>query len=122
MRSFAAQMSPMRAVEDLKKRMEIEEDAEKWKDEQTLQMAKSDLQGDTIYTQLMVRDEKPTMHHLESFFTANQQKMNAMHHSVLLFKVNQVYKEAKKKSDEKRKDAKVEEQVRVSHTIGNGLY
>jgi hypothetical protein len=63
------------------------------RDDRTLNIAKSqpNLKNDLILSELLNREHN--MSTLDAFYNGNQKQMNVFHHSILLYKVNQIQKE-----------------------------
>lgn len=67
------------------------------RDDRTLNIAKNrpNIKNDFLLNELLHREHN--MSSLEAFYNGNQSQMNVFHHSILLYKVNQIQKEISKR-------------------------
>ncbi len=70
---------------------------EKFREDRALNIAQNSpqLKNDRLLQELLQKEHNISS--LESFYNVNQKQMNLLHHSFLLYRVNQVYKEIKRK-------------------------
>ena len=68
------------------------------RDDRTLNIAKNqpNIKSDFLLNELLNKEHNLAT--LEAFYNGNQKQMNLFHHSILLYKVNQIYKEIVKRS------------------------
>lgn len=71
---------------------------ENLREDRTLSIAKSspNLKNDMLMNELLFKEHNLST--LDSFYNVNQKEMSLLHHSVLLYKINQTYKEIKKRN------------------------
>ena len=71
---------------------------ENLREDRTLNIAKSspNIKNDPLISDLLNKEHN--MSTLDSFYNGNQKIMNMLHHSFLLYKVNQTYKEVKRRN------------------------
>jgi hypothetical protein len=67
------------------------------RDDRTLNIAKNrpNIKNDFLLNELLNREHN--MSSLEAFYNGNQSQMNVFHHSILLYKVNQIQREISKR-------------------------
>jgi hypothetical protein len=67
------------------------------RDDRTLSIAKNqpNIKSDFLLNELLNREHNLST--LEAFYNGNQKQMNVFHHSILLYKVNQIQKEISKR-------------------------
>lgn len=68
------------------------------RDDRTLNIAQNrpNIKSDNLLNELLHREHNLST--LDAYYNGNQKQMNVFHHSILLYKVNQIYKEIKKRS------------------------
>ena len=69
------------------------------RDDRTLNIAKNrpNIKNDFLLNELLNREHN--MSSLEAFYNGNQGQMNVFHHSILLYKVNQIQREITKRKN-----------------------
>ena len=71
---------------------------EKLREDRALNIAQAQTKNDALLNDIVNKEQ--TMSSLDNLYNSNQKQMSLLHHSFLLYRVNSVYKELKKKPEE----------------------
>ncbi len=74
------------------------------RDDRTLNIAQNqpNIKNDYLLNELINREHNLST--LEAFYNGNQKGMSVFHHSILLYKINNIYREIKKRNSPGKED------------------
>jgi len=120
LRALASLRAPRRAFSA---RVDDEESVpEKLREDRALSIAQTQTKTDALLNEILNKEQ--TMSSLDNLYNVHQKQMSLLHHSFLLYRVNSVYKDIKKKPE--GDDAAVHiispESVASALHIGRSIY
>lgn len=95
LRALASLRAPRRAFSA---RVDDEESVpEKLREDRALSIAQTQTKTDALLNEILNKEQ--TMSSLDNLYNVHQKQMSLLHHSFLLYRVNSVYKDIKKKPE-----------------------